>query len=387
MKKRDFAALLLAGAMLAGCAGSNGRDMETQKSADAVSDEQMPRIDDLERKYSEMEQSNSSLIAEMKELEQSNEELKQVNQMLQEQCAKSKQSVRGNMIFGEIQYTVPETWMTMSGREHENELWHFPNEKDVLIVQVYNMEASLGQSPTEEQQTEVLTAFYEGYLSKMKNAKEGEAFHTRLPDGSVAMKAEIDSDTADGRVKDTLYELMKSGYMYLFTFRAAEGGVYDEDMQAIIESITFRESVTGAQGNSADDLQSGSGERMQKALGQDEKQSSGQGKQELSGQSEQELPDQNEQSGQNEQEHTGANVAKAGGPEITLEEYEKIDEGMSYDQAAALIGSGGQEAAASSGSGYTIAIYSWDGNGGWGSNANITFLNGEVFGKSQSGLK
>lgn len=335
MKKRYLAAFALAGVLIAGCAGRNGGSGEAQQKAGVSGEEMMLQTEDLERKYSEMEQSNSSLIGEKKELEQSNEDLRQVNRVLWEQYAKSGQSGRANMMLGEIRYTVPGAWMTMAGRENENELWHFPNEKDVLIVQVYNMESSLGESPAKEQQKEVLDAFYAGYLSKMKNACEGGTDHTQTPDGAVAMKAEIYSDTADGRVKDTLYELMRSGRMYLFTFREDEGGVYDADMQSIIDSISFPESGSG-KNNSVDD---------------------------------------------------GQAAQNSDSPEITLEEYEKIEEGMSYEQAAALIGSGGREAAASSENGCHIAIYTWEGNGGFASSADIIFLNDEMFRKSQSGLK
>ena len=72
---------------------------------------------------------------------------------------------------------------------------------------------------------------------------------------------------------------------------------------------------------------------------------------------------------------------------ITLEEYNKIENGMSYEEVVEIIGSNGVESATSSVEGYTTSIYTWYGNGTAGSNANVTFTNGKVFGKAQVGLR
>lgn len=72
---------------------------------------------------------------------------------------------------------------------------------------------------------------------------------------------------------------------------------------------------------------------------------------------------------------------------ITMEEYNQIETGMSYDEVRAIIGSDGELSGTSSVGGYTVSIYTWYGNGMAGSNANVTFSNGEVTAKAQVGLE
>lgn len=72
---------------------------------------------------------------------------------------------------------------------------------------------------------------------------------------------------------------------------------------------------------------------------------------------------------------------------ITLEEYNKIENGMSYDEVVSIVGSPGTENVSSGSGSYTIKMYSWEGNGMIGSNANVTFTNGSVSGKAQFGLE
>lgn len=72
---------------------------------------------------------------------------------------------------------------------------------------------------------------------------------------------------------------------------------------------------------------------------------------------------------------------------ITLEEYNKIEAGMTYDEVCEIIGSKGSDTANSSVNGYTVKIVTWYGNGTLGSNANVTFENGKVTGKAQVGLR
>ncbi len=72
---------------------------------------------------------------------------------------------------------------------------------------------------------------------------------------------------------------------------------------------------------------------------------------------------------------------------ITLEEFNKIETGMSYEEVQEIVGSAG-EVSVQSGSGeFSITMVTWYGNGMAGSNANVTFTNGEVTGKAQVGLK
>lgn len=72
---------------------------------------------------------------------------------------------------------------------------------------------------------------------------------------------------------------------------------------------------------------------------------------------------------------------------MTLEEYNKIQNGMSYDEVVSIVGSPGTDTATSGAGGFTIRMVSWEGNGMLGSNANVTFTNGTVSGKAQFGLE
>lgn len=74
---------------------------------------------------------------------------------------------------------------------------------------------------------------------------------------------------------------------------------------------------------------------------------------------------------------------------ITLEEYNKIETGMSYDEVKNIIGSDGEVSSETGkeGDDIHIVIYSWKGKGSTGANALITFSNGEVETKAQAGLE
>lgn len=72
---------------------------------------------------------------------------------------------------------------------------------------------------------------------------------------------------------------------------------------------------------------------------------------------------------------------------ITLDEYNQIQSGMSYEEVVNIIGSPGTSSVESSTAGYEIVIYTWYGNGVAGSNANVTFTNGQVSAKAQVGLQ
>lgn len=71
---------------------------------------------------------------------------------------------------------------------------------------------------------------------------------------------------------------------------------------------------------------------------------------------------------------------------ITMDEYNRIENGMSYNEAREIIGSDGELTSTSTVGDITISIYTWYGNGVAGSNANITFTNDSVTGKAQIGL-
>jgi hypothetical protein len=71
---------------------------------------------------------------------------------------------------------------------------------------------------------------------------------------------------------------------------------------------------------------------------------------------------------------------------ITLSEFNKIKNGMTYQQVVQIIGENGTlEASASSGA-YTSKVYSWTQKGTYGS-ASISFMNNKVQAKAQAGLK
>lgn len=74
---------------------------------------------------------------------------------------------------------------------------------------------------------------------------------------------------------------------------------------------------------------------------------------------------------------------------ITLEEFNKIQTGMTYEQVKEIIGSDGTLTSDVSigDEKYHTQIYSWYGNTITGANANVTFQNGKVIGKAQVGLK
>lgn len=72
---------------------------------------------------------------------------------------------------------------------------------------------------------------------------------------------------------------------------------------------------------------------------------------------------------------------------ITLDAYNKIETGMTYEEVVEIIGSNGVETSTVTSNDITISIYTWYGNGVAGSNANVTFTNDEATAKAQVGLK
>jgi len=77
------------------------------------------------------------------------------------------------------------------------------------------------------------------------------------------------------------------------------------------------------------------------------------------------------------------------GPKISLAEYSKIKDGMSYADAKSIIGSDGKlqwESGAKGGSMYTV-VYRWAGSGNSGAYADLTFENGKLNWEIQFGLE
>ncbi|MDR9792745.1 DUF3862 domain-containing protein [Aeribacillus pallidus] len=76
-------------------------------------------------------------------------------------------------------------------------------------------------------------------------------------------------------------------------------------------------------------------------------------------------------------------------PTISKAEFDAIKNGMTYEEVVKIIGSEGEVMSETGEAGtdlHTI-IYSWDGEGEIGANANFTFQGGKLQNKAQFGLK
>ena len=60
---------------------------------------------------------------------------------------------------------------------------------------------------------------------------------------------------------------------------------------------------------------------------------------------------------------------------ITMDEYNQIETGMSYEEIKEIVGSDGEITSQAESNGIKIVIITWYGNGMAGSNANVTFTN------------
>jgi len=78
-------------------------------------------------------------------------------------------------------------------------------------------------------------------------------------------------------------------------------------------------------------------------------------------------------------------LSSAAPPIVTLTQYERIREGMTYAEVTAVIGTAGQELSRSDLAGYTTVMYSWTNSNG--SNMNAMFQNGKLVNKAQFGLR
>ncbi|HIE8455386.1 TPA: DUF3862 domain-containing protein [Bacillus cereus] len=76
-------------------------------------------------------------------------------------------------------------------------------------------------------------------------------------------------------------------------------------------------------------------------------------------------------------------------PGISKAEFDQIQNGMSYDEVKAIIGSDGEVLSESGQAGdqFHTIMYKWDGEKGFGANANFMFQEGKLQNKSQFGLK
>ncbi|MFX5502496.1 hypothetical protein ACM5ME_21240 [Bacillus subtilis] len=71
---------------------------------------------------------------------------------------------------------------------------------------------------------------------------------------------------------------------------------------------------------------------------------------------------------------------------ISMDEFKKIENGMSKEEVEKLIGGAGTLDSSAGEGQYKTEIYSWEGDTGFGANANVTFQDGKVQGKAQFGL-
>jgi hypothetical protein len=69
---------------------------------------------------------------------------------------------------------------------------------------------------------------------------------------------------------------------------------------------------------------------------------------------------------------------------ITQQQYDRIEDGMTYEQVCAIIGRSGEELVNTHIAGYTTVMYSWKNSDG--SNMNAMFQNGRLISKAQSTL-
>ena len=75
---------------------------------------------------------------------------------------------------------------------------------------------------------------------------------------------------------------------------------------------------------------------------------------------------------------------------ISLEDFNAISTGMTYEEVVNIIGSEGEvlsEVDIGMGEEYKTTMYTWKGEGSLGANANVTMQGGKVTAKAQLGLK
>jgi hypothetical protein len=71
---------------------------------------------------------------------------------------------------------------------------------------------------------------------------------------------------------------------------------------------------------------------------------------------------------------------------VTQANFQRLETGMSYYQAMAILGEDGEEISSNEIAGVKTVMYKWEGPG-FGANMNAMFQNGKLISKAQSGLK
>lgn len=82
-----------------------------------------------------------------------------------------------------------------------------------------------------------------------------------------------------------------------------------------------------------------------------------------------------------------ADLSEATAELITLDEFNTIQNGMSYEEVVEIIGSEGEASSTATVGDITTSIYMWKGKGSVGANANVTFIDNKVSAKAQFGLE
>lgn len=81
-----------------------------------------------------------------------------------------------------------------------------------------------------------------------------------------------------------------------------------------------------------------------------------------------------------------AGVSGSSTTQVTMEAFNKVENGMSYEQVVEVLGGEGELMSETELAGMKMSIYTWDGNSTF-SSCQITFQDGAVTSKSQYGLK
>lgn len=80
-------------------------------------------------------------------------------------------------------------------------------------------------------------------------------------------------------------------------------------------------------------------------------------------------------------------AGRPNGVEMTLVEFDEIQNGMTLAQVEKIVGGEGALMSTAGNGAFETALYTWEGSGTFGANANVTFQGGEVIGKAQFGLR
>ena len=159
---------------------------------------------------------------------------------------------------------------------------------------------------------------------------------------------------------------------------------FDEEAKLVLESIAFQNGISFESSNETiniemsnsdsvfgtfDDILEGNAQNPIDESASNEADSSGYG----------------ENSSDDDEKSRMASIYDEGNT-ITLEQYNKIKEGMTYQQVVDIVGSEGSLTANSSAGGISIEMYTWVGDGSYAV-AEIGFQNEKVVSMTQIGLE